>query len=154
MKKIVLVAFLLVSSLLSNEGVNPFLRNSHFPGSYFLIPDSLPHFMGLYMKHGGMHLINPTKDQEKLIEKQYNKMVPLIMKIAKEIKLIETNFALELVNTKKDDKSIEKTLNEVAKLKKELTLLQIEALQVFQNNLTKKQYKQMITLAIKEAGKK
>lgn len=50
---------------------NPFMQQDHFPGGYFLMPDSLPHFMGIYMKEGGMRKIEPTEEQEIAIEKRF-----------------------------------------------------------------------------------
>lgn len=155
MKKIILAVLLTITPMIakeSNNVENPFLHDDHFPGGYFVMPDSLPHFMGVYMKHGGMHKVEPNAKQEEIIEKQFEKMVKIIMKTATEIKKLETSIVSQVVNEGKTAIDVKDALDKVTNMRKDLTILQIECLNVFRETLTKEQYALMIKLAI-EASK-
>lgn len=151
MRKIVLVILVALAPLMAKENTvaeNPFLHDDHFPGGYFLMADSLPHFMGVYMKHGGMKKVKPTPEQEAVIEKQFEKMVKIIMKSANETKALETQLVLSVVNEGKNSKDVSDTLDKIEKNRKDLTILQIECLNTFKKTLSKEQYELMQKLAI------
>ncbi len=157
MKKIVLAVLIALSPMVAKEEIkmeNPFLHEDHFPGGYFLMSDSLPHFMGVYMKRGGMHKVKPSKEQEEVIEKQFEKMVKIIMKTAAEIKELETTLTLEVINEGKNAKDVSEVLDKITNKRKDLTILQIECLNVFKKTLTKDQYQLMKDLAIQESKKR
>ncbi len=148
MKKIVLAMVIALSPVIAEaDAHNPFLHNEHFPDGYFLMPDSFPHFMGIYMKHGGMQKLNPTKEQKLVIEKQFVKIVPIIMKTATEIKTLETMIVSQVINDGKTAKDVSDALDKVANKRRELADLQIECLNVFKKTLTEEQYQLMIKLA-------
>lgn len=147
---LLLVIFLTSSIVLADDQQeNPFLKQDHFPGGYFLMPDSLPHFMGIYMKEGGMHKINPTDEQEEIIEKQFKHMVSIIMPTAKKIKAIEAKITHQVVFEGKSKQDMSAELKEVVDLRLKLSELQIECLNIFKKTLKPEQYKQMIELAKK-----
>ncbi len=152
MKKIVLAILITLSPMIAKDEVkqveNPFLNNDHFPGGYFLMADSLPHFMGVYMKHGGMQKIKPTPEQEEVIEKLFERMVQTIMKSANETKVLETKLVLAVVNNGKNAKDVHDSLDKIAKNRRDLTVLQIECLNTFKKTLTKEQYELMKKLAV------
>lgn len=157
MKKIVLAVLIALSPMIAKDEVkveNPFLHEDHFPGGYFLMSDSLPHFMGMYMKRGGMHKVKPTKEQEEVLEKQFAKMVKIIMKTATEIKGLETMLTLKVVDEGKTAKDMSEVLDQITQKRKDLTILQIECLNVFKNILNKEQYKMIKELAISESKKR
>jgi len=157
MKKIILLFCLVVLPMSAAQKAseeNPFLHDDHFPGGYFLMPDSMPHFMGIYMKEGGMQKIKPSTEQEKVIEKQFEKMVKIIMSTATKIKSMETVLTLDIVHKGKTAKELSAQIDEVAKLRKELTILQIECINLFKETLTKEQYKQMLELALTQDKKR
>jgi len=151
MKGILLSLLLLSISSLAKENKpskNPFLFDDRFPGGYFLIRDSLPHFMGIYMKKGGMHKIKPTPEQEDILEAKFMTMSKKIMKTAKEVKALETKVVLAVVYDGKTAEDLAKELDEIAKKKKYLTQLQIGSMNLFKKTLTKEQFDIMIQLTI------
>ena len=157
MKKIILAVLITVSTIVAKDEVkveNPFLHEDHFPGGYFLMSDALPHFMGVYMKHGGMHKVKPTKEQEEVLEKQFEKMVKIIMKTAKEIKGLETILTLKVVDEGKTAKDMSEALDQITQKRKDLTILQIECLNIFKKTLNKEQYQMIKELAISESKKR
>ena len=156
-KKILLIALLIFTSVSAKEAINntnPFLHDDHFPGGYFLMADALPHFMGVYMKHGGMHKIKPTKEQEEVLEKQFDKMVKIIMSTATQIKELETKLVSNVVNNGKTAEDVSDTLDKIGMMRKDLTILQIECLNIFKKTLSKEQYRMMTDLAIEESKKR
>lgn len=153
MKKIVLAILIALSPIIaqeSSEKQNPFFNVKESNGGSFLL-DSLPHFMGMYMKHGGMQKINLTDKQEIVIEKQFAKMVKVIMPSREKIKKIENEIVLKVVHHGAKEKELEAQLLDVANLKMKLTNIQIECLNIFRDTLTKEQYQVMIDMAIKHS---
>lgn len=153
MKKIILAILIAVSPMIAKDDSgkqNPFFNVKSNEGSSFLL-DSLPHFMGMYMKHGGMHKIKPTDEQEIVLEKQFSKMVKIIMPAREKIRKIENEIVSKVVFEGKSEKEMIPQLLEVADLKKKLTNLQIECLNVFKKTLTKEQYQVMIDMSIKHS---
>ena len=145
----VFVFFLLVPFYASAESQteNPFLRKDHFPGGYFLVPDSLPHFMGLYMKEGGMYKIDPSVEQEEAIEGLFNRMTAQIMATAKEIKSVETKMMNLVVYEGKSAQELVTELDKISRQRRELTELQIECINIFRKTLSRQQYDKIIELA-------
>lgn len=133
---------------------NPFLHDDNFPAGYFLIPDAMPHFMGIYMKKGGMHKIEPTEEQETILEDKFASMVKFIMATAKEIKTLETTVTHAVVYEGKTAEELSESIDKIVALRHELTLLQIECLNLYKATLTPEQYAMIIDLAISEAQKK
>lgn len=152
MKKIVLAILIALSPMIAKDSgeQNPFFNVKSNEGGSFLL-DSLPHFMGMYMKHGGMHKIKPTDEQEIVLEKQFSKMVKIIMPAREKIRKIENEIVSKVVFDGATEKELASQLAEVANMKKKLTDLQIECLNVFKKTLTKEQYQMMIDMAIKHA---
>lgn len=159
MKKLILLLCLVAMPMVASQKTqeidttqvtNPFLHDDHFPGGYFLMTDSLPHFMGVFMKRGGMHKVKADAKQEVIIEKQFEKMVKIIMQTATRIKEIETKVTLDVINNGKTAKELSTQIDAIANLRKELTILQIECLNIFKETLTKEQYEMMIELALEE----
>ena len=155
MKKILLITLLALSPMMAKDEVkveNPFLHGDNFPKGYFLTSDSMPHFMHIYMKQGGSFKIEDlTEKQEEIIEEKFSKTPPRVMKLAKEIKALETKLVLAVINDGKDAKALADSLDKIAEKRKELTVLKIECLNMFRETLTKVQYKVLVDLAIAEA---
>lgn len=157
MKKIVLIALLILTPMIAKDEVkleNPFLHGDNFPKGYFLTSDSMPHFMHLYMKQGGsINIDDLTQKQEEVIEKKFSQTPPKVMKLAKEIKALETKLVLAVINDGKNAKDLSDSLDKIADKRKELTVLKIGCLNMFKETLTKQQYKVLVDMAIEEAKK-
>ena len=152
MKKIILSILLTITALVAQEDLeNPFLGNDNFPMGYSLVYNSMPNFMHIYMKGGGMHKLNLTPKQEEAIEEVFASRPKKVMKSAQEIKSLETKLALEVVDAGKSAEDVKELLDAIAQKRKELAILQIGCLRIFQETLTKEQYKVLRDMAIEEA---
>ena len=152
MKKIILSIILTFTVLVGQEDLeNPFLGNDNFPMGYSLVSNSMPNFMHIYMKGGGMHKLNLTSKQEKAIEDVFATRPPKVMKAAMEIKHLETKLALEVVDGGKSAQDVKNLLDAIAQKRKEMAILQIGCMQVFQKTLTKEQYNILRNMAIEVA---
>ncbi|MEA1879720.1 MAG: hypothetical protein U9N11_03645 [Campylobacterota bacterium] len=156
MKKIILASLLAISPILakdSNTKQNPFLHGDNFPRGYALTAHAMPNFMHLYMKDGGMFKIEGlTEQQEDTIEKTFSKMPKKIMKLAREVKALETTLAFDVIDNGKEAKDVSDVLDKIAQKKKKITVLKIECLSVFKKTLTPKQYKVLRDMAIAMAN--
>lgn len=145
MKKLILTTILVVQLFAqspSNE--NPF---EHSHGGYSLSPNTLPHLLGMYLKKGGQYKINPTIQQEAILEKQFEKMVPLNQKIVREIKQLELELMNEVVYNNKNTDEVAQILNALVEKKVKLMDEHIKCINLLQNTLNEKQYKQLLEIA-------
>jgi Spy/CpxP family protein refolding chaperone len=152
MKKIMLSILLMFTVVYGQDELeNPFLGNDNFPMGYSLVSHSMPNFMHIYMKGGGMHKLNLTQKQEEAIEEVFATRPPKVMRAAMEIKNLETRLALEVVDGGKSVDDVKELLDTIAQKRKEMAMLQIGCMRVFQKTLTKEQYKILRDMAIEEA---
>lgn len=154
MNKVFLMTLLTFSTLFAQNTAetNPYLHGDHFPKGYFLIPHAMPHFMHIYMKQGGsLDLENLTEAQEEIIENKFDKTPPQVMKLAREIKALESQVIFSVVEEGKDAKALDDILNSIASKRKAMTVLKIECLNMFKSTLTAKQFNTLKALAQKEA---
>ena len=156
MKAIILATLLSLSPLLAKDEVkvNPYLHGDNFPKGYFLTSDSMPHFMHIYMKQGGsLDIEDLTEKQEEIIETKFAQIPPKVMKLAKEIKALETEVVLAVIENGDDAKALDEKLDAIAAKRKEMTVLKIECLNMFKKTLTPKQFNVLKGLAQAEAKK-
>lgn len=151
MKKQILGILLLLTSLIGEELENPFLGNDNFPRGYSLVANSMPNFMHLYMKDGGMHKLTLTSKQEEAIEEVFSNKPKKMMKAAREIKELETKLVLKVVDGGKEAKDVKELLELIAQKRKEMTVEQIACLHIFKEVLTQKQYQVLREMAIEKA---
>jgi len=152
LKKIILAIFIALSPMIAQEDLeNPFLGDDNFPMGYSLLADSMPNFMHLYMKGGGMHKLDLTSEQEAAIEKVFSTRPPKVMKAAQEIKNLETKLVLKVIDEGKKAEDVKELLDQIAQKRKEMTMLQIGCLNIFKETLTKEQYKILREMAIELA---
>lgn len=155
-KRLILLVLLAVVPAVAHQAStkpseNPYLRTDDFPGGYSILPNSLPPLIGMYMKMGGQHKINPTPKQEDIFEKQFEKMVKIFNDDALEIKDLETQFMKRVVYKGENPKQVQGLIEEIARKKISLTMLQVECINLFKENLNAKQYQQMLDIAEKFA---
>ncbi len=151
MKKIILAVLITLSPMLAKDDVkikNPFSQGRM--GSPFLF-GSLPHFMGMYMKRGGMHKIETTDEQAAPIEKQFKKMMKTLKPRRDKLRKLENEIVSKIVFEGKTKEELSTQISEAIKLKTEMTNIQIECLNVFKKALTQKQYQVMIDMSIKHS---
>lgn len=120
MKKIILAILIALSPMMAKDYIekqNPFFNVKSSEGAMFLL-DSMPHFMGMYMKHGAMHKIKPNEKQEIALEKQFSKIVKIIIPIREKIRKIENEIVLKVVFDGAGKQELVSQLSQVADLKK------------------------------------
>jgi len=152
LRKIILTVLVGITLLTAQEDLeNPFLGDDNFPMGYSLMADSMPNFMHIYMKGGGMHKLNLSDKQEEAIEKVFATRPSQMMKAASEIEKLETKLVLKVVDEGKNAKEVKALLDEIALKRKEMTILKISCVNIFKETLTEKQYKSLRDMAIKVA---
>ncbi|MEA3330472.1 MAG: hypothetical protein U9Q29_02115, partial [Campylobacterota bacterium] len=70
------------------------------------------------MKHGAMHKIKPNEKQEIALEKQFSKIVKIIIPIREKIRKIENEIVLKVVFDGAGKQELVSQLSQVADLKK------------------------------------
>jgi len=152
MKRIILVILMTLTPMMAQEEPdNPFLGDDNFPMGYSLLADSMPNFMHIYMKGGGMHKLDLTQAQEEAIEEVFATRPRKVMKAAREIKKLETKLVLQVIDEGKNAKDVKALLDQIAQKRKEMTVMQIGCLSIFKKTLTKEQYQVLRKMAIEEA---
>lgn len=126
---------------------NPFLKDDHYPSGYFLMPNSMPHFMGIYMKKGGKKILNPTQEQHEKISAHAKKIMPNIMAKATQAKNIEEKIAKAVIFEGKTAVELASQIDKVAKLRRELTIIHLDCLNFFKVTLDKDRYQLLVELA-------
>ena len=131
---------------------NPFLKDDHYPSDYFLMPNSMPHFMNIYIKKGGKKILKPTKEQDEKIAAYVKKIVPDIMSRATKTKKLETKIAKAVIFDGKTAEDLSTQIDEVAKIRRELTVIHLKCLNLFKNTLDEKRYHLLVELAESSQG--
>jgi len=147
-KLLISLSLLSFSSVAISNDSNPFLHENEFPKGYFLMPESLPHFMGVY-RGGGKEKIKPSKEQATLIEEHGKKVLQFVPSTAVKIKKLETEIVNDAVFKGKTFSDLSDKLAQVATLRQEMTKTQLNAIKFLKTTLTPEQFEMMIELAKK-----
>jgi hypothetical protein len=130
--------------------VGPFTAKENFPKDYFLIPKNLPYLVG-------MTLYDPSSSNLKLSKKQIDAILEIkkeLMANAAQKALTVKNMELDLMRKvtfeKKDIKAKDyySTVDEIAKLRAELTKIHLDCIEKVKAVLTKEQYEEMLDYGI------
>lgn len=137
-----------------NQIQNPFLIQDNFPKGYFLTPDAMPHLMHFYMQQKRNPIIpDVSSEQADVIEAKFAQTPPKVMKLAKEIKALETKLVLLVVDEGKEPQEVDELLESIAQKRKTLTTWKIECINMFKKTLTKEQYSVLRDIALKSNKK-
>ena len=141
-------AFVKLEKMAGSAG--PFVVKENFPKDYFLIPKNLPFLIGLALYHPASSNLELTKKQIDALVKYKNKATPVLAKKALQIKKLE----LEIVNAislKHDDTKANTffdKVDEIAKLRAELTKSHLLCIEKVKQILTTQQYEELLDYGV------
>ncbi len=124
-----------------------------FPKDYFLVPRNLPFLAGLALYHPQSANLNLSKEQIQAIKKIKEKTVPVVMKAAKKAKSLELTLAQNIAIDTNTAKSQYGLVEEISKIRTDLTKSHLQCINEIREVLTKEQYKELLKYATK-LGKK
>ena len=169
MKKL-LISFALLSSLMLQGYADPIVPKSdfakklqkaagkqgkfvvgkdNFPKSYFLVHQNLPYLVGLTLHHPKSSSLGLSKKQIQAIQEIKKRTVPLVIKKAQEIKLLELKLAENIAIDLNTPKSQYKIVDEIAKLRAELTKAHLSCINDVRAVLSNEQYKKLLSYSTK-----
>ncbi|MDA7816606.1 hypothetical protein N9A28_00260 [Sulfurimonas sp.] len=128
----------------------PFTSKENMPKDYFLIPKNLPFLVGL-------SLYNPSSSNLELTQVQIDNLVtfrngnfPRLVKMAKKIKTLEMQLVDEigLKYNSKDAALLFPIVDEIAKLRTEMTKAHLKCIQKVKSILTEAQYEELLDYGV------
>lgn len=130
--------------------VGPFVVKENFPKDYFLIPKNLPYLVGL-------SLYDPSSANLKLSKEQIDKILKIkedLMSVAAKKALVIKKLELELMQKMTFDEKMPKAkdmhskVDEIAKLRAELTKIHLDCIEKVRAVLTKEQYEELLNYGV------
>jgi len=122
-------------------------KKEAFPKDYFLVNQNLPFLVGVSLFHPQSDKLNLTKEQlQKLVEMK-NTTVPAAAKVAKKIKALELKLAKAMIEEGKTPESQSALVDEISKMRTDLTKAHLECIYNIQKVLSPEQFKTLIKLA-------
>ncbi len=121
----------------------------NFPKSYFLVPQNLPFLVGLSIYHPKSSTLGLSKEQIKKIEDVRDSTVPAILKKARKIKDMELKLAQNIAIDTNTAESQYDLVDEISKLRTELTKAHLSCITHMREILSKEQYKKLLVYATK-----
>lgn len=131
-----------------------FVKKENFPKDYFLVPKNLPFLVGLSLHHPKSDTLNLTKEQIEKIKEIKKKTVPEVLKTAKKIKALELKLVDNIAININTAQSQNKLVEEIGKLRIELTKKHLLCINSVRKVLSKKQYKILKAYSTKTPVKK
>ena len=128
-----------------------FNPREHFPKEYFLIPRNLPYALWLVLHHPESSILGLSKEQLGKLVDLKKTAKPLVLKMAKEAKVLELSLVTMIRSSDTKRTEVSKEMNElvdkIAKKKASLTKHHLKCIIDVQNILTKEQRKKVATYA-------
>jgi hypothetical protein len=128
----------------------PFMTKEDFPKSYFLIPKNLPFLIGLALYHPSSSNLNLTQKQIDALVKYKNKATPQLAKTALKIKKLELEIVsgMTLQHNKAKASDYFDKVDEIAKLKTQLTKSHLECIEHVKAILSDEQYEELLDYGV------
>ncbi|MFT7823837.1 MAG: hypothetical protein ABXS92_03660 [Sulfurimonas sp.] len=152
-KSILLIMVMALSTLTHAKAVNnlpakihaetPGLKDKNFPKGYFLIPHNLPFLMGLVLKHPKSDTLELTKEQKEKLTAIMKGTKSGIIKKAKEVRGLEMKLRVMLVKEGKKASELFGQVDEIAKLKADITKKHMLCIEKVRAILAPEQYKKI-----------
>ncbi len=117
-----------------------------FPKDYFLVSQNLPFMVGVILFNPNADKLNLSKEQLAKFKMMKKTIVPKSMKLAKKVKMMELNLAKEILEEGKTPKELYPQVDEIAKLKADLTKAHLNCIHQVQSILSKEQFKTLLEL--------
>lgn len=126
------------------------IGKENFPKDYFLVPKNLPYLVGLSLYHPQSSTLNLSKEQIEKIVAIKKSTVPQVLKISKKIKELELKLANNIAIEENTPESQFKLVDEISKLKTNLTKEHLKCIHSVRAILTKEQYEKLLKYATKK----
>lgn len=127
-----------------------FTAKENFPKDYFLIPKNLPYLVGLSLYDPSSSKLKLSKGQIDSILKIKQELTSKAAKKALVIKKLELDMMQKISLQYKSPKATEfyPTVDEIAKLKAELTKIHLDCIEKVKAVLTKEQYEELLDYGV------
>jgi len=118
-------------------------KSENFPKGYFLVPFNLPYLVGLSLFHPRSSELGLSDEQIRAINQIKERTVPVVLKKARKIKDLELKLVNEfaLGDAKAEDEYA--LVDEIAKLRAELTKEHLKCIEAVRKILTMEQYEKL-----------
>ncbi len=140
--------FVKLEKMAGNAG--PFVNKENFPKGYFLIPQNLPFLIGLALYHPSSSDLELRQTQIDALLKYKHSATPKLAKKALRIKKLEleivNGIALKYDGSKASDYFAK--VDEIAKLRTELTKSHLKCIEHVKKILTKEQYEELLDYSV------
>jgi len=118
-----------------------------FPKDYFLVHKNLPFLAGLTLHHPQSSTLQLSKEQIVKIQKIKSITVPKVIKMSKDIKLLELTLGENIAIKTNTAKSQYQIIDAISKLRTDLTKAHLQCINDVRAVLTKEQYKKLLKYA-------
>lgn len=128
----------------------PFTTKENFPKDYFLMPKNLPYLVGMTLYDSSSANLNLSKEQIEAILKIKDELMSKAAKKALVIKNLELEMMKEVsfkLNSKKATE-LYSDVDEIAKLRAELTKIHLDCIEKVKAVLTPEQFEEMLDYGI------
>ena len=119
----------------------------NFPKDYFLVHKNLPFFAGLTLHHPSSSTLELSKEQITKIQKIKSVTVPKVVKMSKDIKMLELALGENIVIKTNTAKSQYEIVDAISKLRTDLTKAHLQCINDVKSVLTKTQYQKLLKYA-------
>lgn len=128
----------------------PFVAKENFPKDYFLIPKNLPYLVGLSLYDPSSANLKLSKEQIDKILKIKNDLLSDAGKKALVIKKLEIELMQKMTFDEKMPKAkdMHSKVDEIAKLRAELTKIHLDCIEKVRAVLTKEQYEELLNYGV------
>ena len=123
------------------------IKKEAFPKDYFLVSQNLPFLVGVTLFHPNSDTLKLDKKQLQAIIEIKNTTVPVSIKMAKQIKMMEQELAKAILEEKKDPQSLHPLVEKISKARTDLTKAHLSCIHKVQSILTDEQYVTLLKLA-------
>ena len=126
----------------------PYFRGQKeaFPKDYFLVSQNLPFLVGAALFHPDSDTLKLSKEQLQKLGEMKKTIVPVSAKLAKEVKALELELAQKSVVEKKDPKELATLVDDIAKIKSDMTKAHLDCIHTVQGLLSAEQFDTLIKL--------
>jgi len=128
----------------------PFMGKENFPKGYFLISQNLPFLIGLALYHPASSDLELSQEQIDALVKYKDSATPMLAKLALKIKTLEleivSGIALKYDGGKASDYFAK--VDEIAKLKVDLTKAHLKCIEHVKKMLTQEQYEELLDYGV------
>lgn len=127
-----------------------FTTKENFPKDYFLMPKNLPYLVGITLYDSSSAKLNLSKEQIEAILKIKDELMAKAAKKALVVKNLELDMMKEISFTQNSKKATEfyPAVDEIAKLRAELTKIHLDCIEKVKAILTPEQFEEMLDYGV------